>query len=386
MNIEHALIELRSYVELNRYQGYDPYDTLNSFIPFSKMGKWIPALAIQFQKRNPVNIRPLLGIKKGYNPKGMGLFLKAYCLLYEKTKEVKYKERAEFIFNWLKNNYSKGYSGNAWGYNFDWANPDGNLKAYTPSVVVTSFVIDGVFEYCRLFKNDEAKAMVLSAADYITDDLPITKLDQGISIAYTHQSKGCCYNASLLGAETLAKAYFLTQDSRYLDIAHQAVDYVLSMQKEDGAWYYSYNPEKKTERKQIDFHQGFILMSLNQYLKYADKKRPEIEEAIRKGLRFYKTHQFFEDGRSKWRLPKEWPVEIHNQAQGIITFSELSHYDASYQGFAAQIANYTIDNMQDNKGFFYYQKYKFYTNKIPYIRWSQAWMMLALATLKDGNS
>jgi len=37
--------------------------------------------------------------------------------------------------------------------------------------------------------------------------------------------------------------------------------------------------------------------------------------------------------------------------------------------------------MQDIEGFFYYQKWKWYTNKIPYIRWSQAWMFYALAYL-----
>ena len=384
MIINDSQKRLQDFIEKEKFQGYDPYDTLNSFIPLSKMGKWIPALAIQFQKRNPINIRPLLGIKKGYNPKGMGLLLKAYCLLFEKTGDVHYKKQAGFLFQWQSTNYSKGYSGMAWGYNFDWANPEGNLKAYTPSVVVTSFVVDGIFEYYRLFGDESAKQIILSATQYILNDLPRTHLDTGISIAYTHLSKGCCYNASLLGAETLVKAYRLTQDESYLEVARQAVEFVLTMQKPDGSWYYSYNPENKTERKQIDFHQGFVLMSLHHYQKYSGDSRPEIEQAIQKGLEYYKKEQFFSDGRSKWRLPKEWPVEIHNQAQGIITFSQLQEYDNSYLPFARKIAEWTINNMQHKKGYFYYQKHKLYTNKIPYMRWSQAWMMLALAGLVEG--
>lgn len=381
MTVESSLEKLIAYIEKEQFKGYDPYDTLNSFIPFSKMGKWIPAIAIQVQKRNPINIRPFLGIKKGYNPKGMGLFLKAYCKLYKKTKEEHYRQKADEIFNWLKTNYSKNYSGYAWGYNFDWANPGGNLKAYTPSVVVTSFVVDGLMEYYHLFQSKPAKEMVISAAKYIANDLPVTTLEKGISIAYTHQSKGCCYNASLLGAESLAKAYYLSEDKQHLDKAKLAVKYVLSMQKEDGSWFYSYNPAKKTERKQIDFHQGFVLMSLHQYQQYAKDENPVISKAIEKGLKFYKDEQFFPNGRSLWRLPKEWPVEIHNQAQGIITFTELQHYNDSYSDFANEIAHYTLKNMQSGKGFFYYQKHKNYTNKIPYIRWSQAWMLLALTTL-----
>ena len=50
MHLEASLNRLKDYIEKEGFKGYDPYDTLNSFIPFSKMGKWIPALAIQFQK------------------------------------------------------------------------------------------------------------------------------------------------------------------------------------------------------------------------------------------------------------------------------------------------------------------------------------------------
>jgi hypothetical protein len=49
---------------------------------------------------------------------------------------------------------------------------------------------------------------------------------------------------------------------------------------------------------------------------------------------------------------------------------------------AQRIARWAIDNMQDESGYFYYQKTKWYTNKIPYIRWSQAWMFYALSSLE----
>ena len=40
-----------------------------------------------------------------------------------------------------------------------------------------------------------------------------------------------------------------------------------------------------------------------------------------------------------------------------------------------------IENMFDKKGFFYYQQWPFITNRISYMRWSQAWMFLALSSL-----
>jgi len=112
-----------------------------------------------------------------------------------------------------------------------------------------------------------------------------------------------------------------------------------------------------------------------------DFLQDDITDAIEKGLSFYKKKQFLPSGQSLWRLPKKWPVEIHNQAQGIITFSLLESYHPDYSAFAKTIAHWTIHNMQDPSGFFYYRKYPWFTNKIPFIRWSQAWMLLALSEL-----
>ena len=43
-----------------------------------------------------------------------------------------------------------------------------------------------------------------------------------------------------------------------------------------------------------------------------------------------------------------------------------------------------IENMQDKSGYFYYRKYPLFTNKIPFIRWAQGWMMLALSEVLLG--
>lgn len=379
--ISLALEKLVSYIKANDFSGYDPYDTLNSQLELQRLGTWVPAVAVQIQKRNPVNIRSLLGIRKSRNPKGIGLMLKAFTILYQNEPKEYYREIADSLYQWLIEHHSTGYSGYAWGYNFDWANPEGNLKAHTPSVVVTAFVTDGLYEYYQTFQKDEAKQAVLSACKFIADDLPVTRLPQGISIAYTQQSKGCCYNASMLGAETLAKGYKLSGNNTWLNRAQAAAGFVMSRQKEDGRWNYSYDPETDREREQVDFHQGFILVSLDNYRRAVDDSNTTISKALEKGLAFYRAQQFSEQGRSFWRWPEQWPTDIHHQAQGIITFSRLQHFNSAYLPFSHTIAEWTIRNMRDRKGYFYYQKHRCFTNRIPYMRWGQAWMLLALAEL-----
>jgi hypothetical protein len=40
-------------------------------------------------------------------------------------------------------------------------------------------------------------------------------------------------------------------------------------------------------------------------------------------------------------------------------------------------------NMWDERGYFYYRVLRFLTIRISYMRWSQAWMLLALTTLLE---
>ena len=380
-DIKKTTERLINIIEKEKYKGYDPYDTLNSWIPFPWLGKWGPLLAIQFQKRNPINIRPLLGIKKEINPKAFGLLLQAYSLLYKKTNKQEYLDKAHFFFNWLKNNYSKGYSGYAWGYNFPWANSAKYLEPFVPSAVVTGFVGKGIFEYYKITNDAKALEILKSSIDFLLNDLPQSKDRTGICISYTPIMKDSCYNASLLATDVIARVYSETKDEQYLKLIYSLLDFVVSKQKDDGRWNYSIDLETGKEDKQIDFHQGFVLESIFDIINYSGIKDDKYNIAVKKGLEFYYQQQFFKDGWSKWRYPKVFPVEIHNQAQGIITFSKLSNYSEEYFPFAFKIAEWTINKMQGNKGYFYYQKHKYYCNKISYMRWSQAWMFLALTHL-----
>ena len=48
---------------------------------------------------------------------------------------------------------------------------------------------------------------------------------------------------------------------------------------------------------------------------------------------------------------------------------------------AIKVAEWTIENMQDETGYFYYRKYPLITNKTPTLHWGQATMFAALALL-----
>jgi hypothetical protein len=207
-----------------------------------------------------------------------------------------------------------------------------------------------------------------------------------VCISYTPIKKDCCYNASLFAAETLAISGSLTINDKYIDYARQAVNWAIYNQKPDGRWNYSIDISSGEEREQIDFHQGYILESIYEIKKMLNIHDQSWENALAKGSDFYYKRQFMKNGRSLWRFPELWPIDIHNQCQGIITFKKLQEYNEGYADFAEIIANWTINNMQDLKGFFYYQLHKQYRIRIPYMRWSQAWMMMAMTILRYNDN
>jgi hypothetical protein len=365
--------------------GYDPYDILNCPIDLRIFGKWLPIVAIQLQKRSPLNFRPLLKIKKEHNPKALGLFLTAYSNLAKLNGNANFEDTFSFLLNRLSATTAKRFSGTCWGYNFDWASPKKFLPRYAPSVVVTGFVCKGLFDYYRLTGNDRVIELLEQACQFILRDLPRTRIRDGIVFSYTPFARDACLNASLLGAEILAKVYSINGKEKLKELAKAALDFVIAHQKEDGRWNYSIDLKTGNERSQIDFHQGYVLESIYEIVRYLGLNPLQYTKSLRRGAEFYRQHQFFTSGQSKWRLPRVWPVDIHNQAQGIITFSRLAELDSRYLAFAKTIALWTIEHMQDSAGYFYYRKYRIGMNKISYMRWAQAWMMVALPSLLIEN-
>ena len=164
-----------------------------------------------------------------------------------------------------------------------------------------------------------------------------------------------------------------------LDIAENVVQTVISHQNNDGSWYYSRNNSTGDYKQLIDYHQGFIIDSLIILNQLSESSK--IEQALVKSVHFYRKKLFTDDGTSIFRLNKSNIIDIHSQAQGIITFSNSYKINDSFLEFAVKIAIWTINNMQDKKGYFYFQKKGLYVNKIAYMRWNQAWMLEALGVL-----
>ncbi|MBN2594647.1 MAG: glycoside hydrolase family 127 protein [Sedimentisphaerales bacterium] len=370
--MDSYLNDLKAYVEAADYAGYDPYDALNSPLIrlISSKSKNLRIVFTQFLRRCPVNLRPLLGVKKGHNPKAMGLFLWGYSKLYALAKERRYLERVDYILNILEQLQSGGYSGYCWGYNFDWQSRTFMRPAGTPTIVNTSFIGHALLDCYELTGRQRALDMAIPIKDFILCDLHRTRLDDTFCFSYTPVDTEAVHNANLLGASILARLTRYCDDDRLTEATLASLEYSMRLQRDDGSWFYA----DTSIQSWIDsFHTGFNLQAIRYILDAG--LAPEHRSAYRKGIKYYAGNFFLEDGTPKYYHDRIYPIDIHSPAQAICFFSREGK---KYQDLTERIVNWMMKNLYSGKGFFYFRKGRFMTNRIPYMRWSQAWAFHAL--------
>lgn len=386
-----AFNKLKTYCENQEFKGWDPYDGLNSKVfQSTPLKKWrFARLAwIQAFKRNPLNLRSVLLVPKQYNSKGIGLFLSAYCNLYKiaelgnnsfGTKHEILKQ-INFLANLLITLKSRGYSGACWGYNFDWQNRVFFQPKYTPTIVVTSFCAEALFDAYEITKNESYLNCALSACDFITKDLNRSILeDNKFIFSYSPLDNSRCYNASLLGAKLLSMGYHYTKNKSWLDLAKRATLTIIDKQSNDGSWIYG---EHKVQTWIDSFHTGFNLECIWKVANFTETK--SFLHSFDRGLNYYLDNFFLDDKIPKYFHNKLHPIDTHSPAQLIITLSHTNKLKENKK-LVENVLNWTIDNMQNNDGAFKYQLKKGISSNIPYIRWAQAWMFKSFTEILKFN-
>jgi hypothetical protein len=370
---------LERYCEEEGFKGYDPYDGLNSRlfqkIPFLHHSRYAKLIWIQFFKRSPVNLRKLTGIKKEFNPKAMGLFLSAYCKLFKLEQKKEYRDKMDFFRDKIFDSVSRGYSGACWGYNFDWQARAFFQPGYTPTIVASVFVADALLDAFEIIGDKILLNTARSTCDFILKDLNRNYDSEGnFAFSYSGLDKSIVFNASLLGSKLLARVYHYTGESLLKDEAKKSVAFCCKYQKEDGSWPYG----TFSFHQWVDnFHTGYNLECLQEYAKYTRDYSYQI--FLEKGFTYYINTFFTKEGISRYYSTTTYPIDIHSPAQLVITLYKLNKFSEN-QGTLNKVLQWTIDNMQDPKGFFYYQINKYFSSRIPYMRWSQSWMFVAFST------
>lgn len=376
MMLSKSLKSLQHYIEKEAYKGYDPYDALKSpffSLPFLRSNKFIRFATQQLVKRLPFSIRPLLFIPKGYNPVTLGLSIQAYAYLYqaEPENQGKYKKKNDFLVNELKALVPKGYSGACWGYDFDWEARHAKIPAYQPTVVATGIITNALFIAYQIMGHQESKRLVESAADFVVNDLQRTYNGNTFCFSYSPRDQQQVFNASMKGVRILAQAYAVNKKNEYKELAKQAAAFVISQQKEDGSWGYSLaNAGGWTD----NYHTGYVLDCLDEYQKLV--KDFDYSAHIKKGYSFYINHFIDDNGDPKFYHNKKYPIDCTAASQTILTTLRFGDINT-----ATKVAERVLLAMQKHNGSFKFRKFKYHTITTSFMRWSDAWMFVALSNL-----
>ncbi len=372
-------VKLLAYCEANGWAGHDPYDALNSelFRAVPRLdSRWPRLVLTQAMKRSPVNLRRLARVPKTQNPKALALFLSA-TLKLRRVGALSDERVIGTLLEALLASRSEQASYWCWGYSFPWQTRTLVVPRGAPNLVCTTFVANAVLDAYDELGDGRLLQIAASAADYLVEVLYWNDGRSQAGFSYPvapHDTR--IHNANLLAAAFLARVARHTGRDGLIQPALNAVRYSVSAQRPDGSWPYGELPKQAW----IDnFHTGYNLCGLRWFGRQTGMT--EFDAHVSQGFEFYRRHFFREDGAPRYFHNRTYPIDIHCVAQSLITLLEFKDVDDTAAPLARSVLDWAMKHMWDERGFFYYRVLRLCTIRTSYMRWSQAWMLLALSTL-----
>jgi rhamnogalacturonyl hydrolase YesR len=371
-----SLGRLENWIEKKDYRGYEPFDGLSSplrVLTFNRL--LLERLLQQAVRQSPVNLRPLLGIKRRPSTKGRGYMAWGYLERFRSTGDPAYKDKAVRCLEWLDQNKAPGYVHHSWGNHFDFSSRVGKLPRLEPIIVWTGLIGQAYLDAYEILGDRRFLDIAESVCAWILD-VPREVTADGTCLSYVAFEQRSIHNSNLLGAAMLARTARHNGREDYLAVAREAVRYSCARQRPDGSWYYG----ERDDYHWIDnFHTGYNLDSLQRYIESTGDER--FRDNLRRGYAFFRDSFFEPSGRPKYYHDKVYPIDSQCAAQAVETLAHFAGIEDGALELAVKVAEWTIDHMQAGNGSFYYRRYPLVAAKTPMLHWAQATTYRAFALL-----
>ncbi|HVY75004.1 MAG TPA: hypothetical protein VG890_09255, partial [Puia sp.] len=223
------------------------------------------------------------------------------CLvLYRKTGNQAYLDKARGALQWLSENYSRNYSGYCWGINMPWVSKIATYAEDTPHVTHTPYALEALLDFrsttnCREF--DHIIDSVLNFLDFNLNKM----IDEEAVLALSYSPKPetrIVVNANSYAMLCYALLYKKNQPAD--DVIKRKIlrlyNFLVNARNADGSWYYFADAKPGNF---IDcFHSCFVLKNI--YKVNQIVPLPGSEQIIRQGYDYLKQY-FWNDAKKLFR-------------------------------------------------------------------------------------
>lgn len=314
--------QLHNFCAAREWRGIDPYDGLTSPLARFLPGKKARQAWTQLHRRSPVNLRPVCGIRPQLNPTAVALFAMG-------SGDAKLLELLRSLRN----------PDGGWGYPFPWQSRAFYAPANTSNLICTVLA-------AKALAGRDQKVAPTPGREFVIKHL----LRDGY-ITYVAGSDTQVHNINMMGAALLGR--------------RDCMEWSVRRQRPEGSWPYG---EAANQQWIDNFHTGYNLVAL--------RETGWFPEAAARGFDYWDKTFWTAEFAPRYYHDGSGPVDIHCCAQGILTYLAFGEREK-----AERVAAWAVKNMWDSRGFFWYQRGWWWTNRIPYMRWSQAWMYYAVSQL-----
>jgi hypothetical protein len=396
-HLDDVLARVWDDAEGRGFAGWDPYDGLNSRFfratPFFRIPKARQAW-IQVVKRSPLNLRPIFGQSPEVLAKGLALFALGAWRLADRggADAPAWRSRGTELLAHLDRLRSPGFDDHCWGYPYDWQSRAFFQPRNSPNLICSVFA---AMAFERRTDGGDRTTRPAEVRRFIERHLWREKGDVKW-ITYTPTTDTQVHNVNMLGAALLARGAGKGGSGDVAggsgsvaageagsaaaggaaDAARVAMRFSVDRLRADGSWPYGEAPNQAW----VDnFHTGYNLVALEDYR--ATTGDTLMDETLEKAYRYWDRTFIRADGAPGYYSGSFWPVDIHSAAMAILTYLFCDRLDPDAVTKARRVADWTLQHLWDGRRNFIFQKTGWYDNKVPQIRWGQAWMFWALAEL-----
>jgi hypothetical protein len=382
--VEEVEAALRRWIDGVAYASYDIYDGLAGVFPWSlaKHQHLAARVVTQVVKSSPLNLRPLLGIRPHVLAKSLSDLASAAWLRHRAGIDPAAAAQGRALLDRLRADVRPGYAGPCWGLPYAYASRFVDSRAGDPNLFWT---INAAIAFVEAWELEGRRADLDTARgtlEFIQRDLGVVdEGEDGVWFRYFAGHTACVYNVAALCGALCRRVAHHTGESALDTLGARALRFVVRNQNPDGSWFYARGPRGRW----IDgFHTAYVLESLQEaVLLHGDR---DTEPALRRGVEFYTRALFDADAMPRYTAASRYPLDVQNAAQAIQTLARLAWLDTAHrdaaertaQAVIAQLFHFTVAG---ERGYFIASRGRVFANRVPFVRWGQAPMLLALDQL-----